>query len=334
MTIGHKPLYTSLAPMLLRKSNRAVAVGSNWLRHRIGGQFRLHESVVVLAPPRSGSTWLTEVVGSWPGFGVINEPLHPVFVAPRRFGLQSRNYLPPAAADDLVRYLRAAFTGDVVQPFAVSFNNPIEPWTVKRWISKVVHGNGLIGWCAERLPEPQYVGLLRHPCAVIASQRRKNMISTDTFHAARLQFASLWPEFATVLHTARSEVARYAACWCMDIFALMNCRKPPRFRLVCYEDLVSNADVSFARLAEWIGADAAVVDPREFAPSASAQEVPLEGSAQLGKWKEGLTLREVDEVFGFLDAFRLDFYRKDSVQPDHRALRTMMRKPGYAAEIR
>jgi hypothetical protein len=276
---------------------------------------------VIFAPPRSGSTWLTEVIGSWPGFGVVNEPLHPALVAPRHLGLQSRNYVPPAgAADDLERYLRAAFTGDVIRPFALVFSNPVEPWSVRRWISKVVHGNGLIGWCAERLPEPQYVGLLRHPCAVIASQRRKHMISSDTFHAARLQFAGLWPEFGTILDTARSEISRYAACWCMDVFALMNCQKPPRFQLVCYEDLVSNGEVLFARLADWMGASAALVGPRHHAPSASAEEPPLGGSAQLGKWKGRLTSREVDEIFVFLDAFGLAFYAKDSLEPDHRAL--------------
>lgn len=309
--------------MLSRKSRRAAAIGSNWLRHRIGREFSLRESVVILAPPRSGSTWVTEVIGSWPGFGVVNEPLHPQFVAPRFLRLESRTYLSPtSAADDLESYLRAAITGDVVRPFAVGFSSPMEPWRVNRWISKVVHGAGLTGWLAEHLPEPQYVGLLRHPCAVIASQRQKKMVTPEVFQSARLQFASLWPELGTTLASVRTEISRYAACWCMDTFALTKCQQPPRFRLLCYEDLVSNGDTAFARLADWIGvSNSALGAPGLSTPSASTQEPMLGSAAQLGKWQDRLTRAEVKEVVSLLDAFGLSFYRGDSLEPDHRAIR-------------
>lgn len=268
---------------------------------------------------------MTEVIGSWPGFGVVNEPLHPQFVAPRALRLESRTYLSPTStADDLEDYLRAAMTGDVVRPFAVGFSNPMEPWKVNRWISKVVHGAGLTGWLAEHLPEPQYVGLLRHPCAVVASQRQKKMISTDVFHGARLQFGKLWPELAPALASVTTEISRYAACWCMDTFALTTCKKPPRFRLVCYEDLVSNGDAAFASLADWIGVSVSAVDASGLSlPSASTNEPHVGGAAQLGKWQERLTPAEVDEVFSLLDAFGLSVYRKDSLEPDHGATRTL-----------
>jgi len=313
--------------MLSRKSRRAAAIGSNWVRHRLGSEFSLHESVVVLASPRSGSTWVTEVIGSCPGFGVVNEPLHPQFVAPRSLRLQSRTYLSPtSAAVDLESYLRAAFTGDVVRPFAVGFSDPMEPWRVNRWISKVVHGAGLTGWLAEHLPEPQYVGLLRHPCAVVASQRQKKMITPDGFQSARLQFASLWPELATTLAAVKTEISLYAACWCMDAFALTNCQQPPRFRLVCYEDLVSSADTAFASLADWVGASSpAVGAPGLSTPSASTQEPMLGSTAQLGKWQDLLTRAEVNEVVSLADAFGLSFYRGDSLEPDHRAIRAASR---------
>jgi hypothetical protein len=42
--------------------------------------------------------------------------------------------------------------------------------------------------------------------------------------------------------------------------------------------------------------------------------------AQLEKWKGRLTLREVEEIFDVIDAFGLDFHRKDSLRPDQRAL--------------
>jgi hypothetical protein len=310
--------------MLSRKSRRAAAIGSNWLRHRVGREFSLHESVVILAPPRSGSTWVTEVIGSWPGFGVVNEPLHPQFAAPRALRLESRTYLSPTStADDLEDYLRAAMTGDVVRPFAVGFSNPMEPWKVDRWISKVVHGAGLTGWLGEHLPEPQYVGLLRHPCAVVASQRHKKMVSPDAFHGARLQFAKLWPELAPALASVTTEVSRYAACWCMDTLALTNGKKPPRFRLVCYEDLVSDGDAAFANLADWIGVSRSAVDASGLSlPSASTDDPHVGGTAQLGKWQERLTRAEVDEIFSLLDAFGLSVYRKGSLEPDHRAART------------
>jgi hypothetical protein len=241
---------------------------------------------------------------------------------------------PTSAAVDLESYLRAAITGDVVRPFAVGFSNPMEPWRVNRWISKVVHGCGLTGWLAEYLPEPQYVGLLRHPCAVVASQRQKKMISSDVFHSARLQFARLWPELATVFDSVRTEISRYAACWCMDMFALTNCQKPPRFRLVCYEDLVSNGDAAFASLADWIGVPiSAVGAPELSAPSASTKEPVLGSTAQLGKWQDRLTRGEVNEVFSLLDAFGLSFYRKDSLEPDHRAIRTLTRQACHEREI-
>ena len=278
---------------------------------------------MVLGTPRSGSTWLTEVIGNWPGFGAVNEPLHPKFVAPRSLHLRSRTFL--SAADDapaLEQYLRTAMIGDVVRPFALAFGDPSEPWRVDRWVSKVVHGSGLTGWIAKHLPEPWYIGLLRHPCAVIASQRQMNMISSKLFEDARGQFVQVWPELATALDSIDSEVARYAACWCMDTFALTSCDKPPRFRLVCYEDLVAESDAAFASLADWIGASTLDGGMRGVScPSASTKDPVLDGAAQLGKWQDRLSPNEIDDVFSVVDAFGLDFYRRDSLEPVHEAIR-------------
>src|SRR4051812_7641543 len=66
------------------------------LRARLAGKCSVPDAVVVASSPRSGSTWLGQILSAIPGSAILFEPMHLKYVPEAvEAGFSWRTYVPP-----------------------------------------------------------------------------------------------------------------------------------------------------------------------------------------------------------------------------------------------
>ena len=188
------------------------------------------DPIVVLGAPRSGTTYLRNILDSHPDVSISNEVrllewLHRALAATQ----DDRALL--ADRDDFVAFLHAELPALVRRYYAA--RAPAARW----WGDKNPHyaeHEGTLRTLASVFPRSRFVHIVRDPRAVVASLLKK-----------RHEDGRPWtkPEEAHVLVGTHLEVAaRFGATM-----------PPDRYRLLRYEDLVEDDEAAARGLFAWLG---------------------------------------------------------------------------------
>jgi hypothetical protein len=128
-------------------------------------------NIFIFSMPRSGSTWLMELIWSQPGFKPCNEPLNIRDLLVRQYlGITSWEELySQDATDKLAAYFQGWIDGRLrfknPKPFARHYR-----FVTRRIVFKVIHGcEDRINWLKQNF-NGRVVYLLRHPLAVSISR--------------------------------------------------------------------------------------------------------------------------------------------------------------------
>lgn len=312
--------HSSLARRVQRRINP-------WLlrltTHRSAG---IEQTLVVAGSPRSGTTWLAELVSALPGAAVLFEPLQSNEVPEaRQCGFHRGTCLVPGQVDDAKQqYLERALRGEVRNAWTVS---RISLWEAARhrfWIVKFVHANLLLGWLCERFPVRPPALIIRHPCSVVASQLK--MWQAHCWREEELQeVLALRPEFRPLVEGLQTPAQRLAALWCIEQSGPLSLPRPWPFRLVCYERLVrGGADELERLLTGWeLPLTAAAVERLGVASTTTQRDSHLlRRGDPLAAWRKKLNRSQIAEILEVVAAFGLDFYSEE-LEPDYERLEGM-----------
>ncbi len=125
--------------------------------------------VVLASSPRSGSTWVFELLNQNREFRAIFEPFHPSRVPMLRAASYREYRRRDERCPELEAIFARLFAGELSNRWMDRFNRR---WVSARRLVKTVRSNLVLPWLAERFPSMPLVLLLRHPCAVAASRKR------------------------------------------------------------------------------------------------------------------------------------------------------------------
>jgi hypothetical protein len=125
-------------------------------------------TTVLLGSPRSGTTWLGEVLDRHHDHRMMFEPLRPG-MTPTLDVLKVSPTLDPSdpADGDRVEAFARLLNGQLRDPWMDHLNRSIRP---RRRLIKDVRANGLTPWLVQRFPSVPVVVLVRHPVPVVASR--------------------------------------------------------------------------------------------------------------------------------------------------------------------
>jgi hypothetical protein len=267
--------------------------------------------------PRSGTTWVAERVAV-AGLRLIFEPFHPDQVAASRV-LQHRQYLRPSDTDSRFSQLAERIVhGRLRSSWADRYNRQVLP---ARRLIKEVRANLLLGWLHARFPWMPIALVLRHPGAVVASQRA---VDWD-FHADPAHLLDQEPlvedylaPFAPLLEGARSPVDQGVAVWCVENYVPLNQFRRGEIHIVCYEHLLVRPEEELRRLASFFGLPfssamlAGVGRPSGVTAKGSAI---VSGGDVLRAWRERLDGPARAGIVRYLEAFGLDRLYGDDPMP-------------------
>lgn len=251
--------------------------------------YDIENSVALVSTGRGGSTWLAELVMSLPNRVMIWEPLHlgnnP---AVARLGVGWNTYLPhDAEAPELETYLRRLLTGrelstQTLTSLSFDLKALLRP---EGFVVKFVQVHPMLPWFERRFPTVPIVGLVRHPCAVVASQLKHGptwrTLTKDTLDVDPAMLAD-FPHIAQVFERIETTSEALAFEWGVRTFFLLRAERP---LVVAYEALVADPPAEAERIFAYLGEalpPSAVAQARR--PSATTNE-----STEYEGWRDRLT---------------------------------------------
>ncbi|OED47338.1 hypothetical protein [Leisingera sp. S232] len=289
--------------------------------------FCAEDAVLLSCDPRSGSTWLSEVLCAAEPSAVIWEPFH-LEHAPRvrAFGFAWRQIIPPDAdwpeAETLVR---AILAGRHINSWTGWASPAADFLRARQLLVKCCRANGFLPWMLRRIAFRRApIHFLRHPFAIAASQLRMGNFSTGGMDAdlARGRYAGAGTDTARYIRSLTSDEERIVAMWCrVQQPALEDPLTQAQAVRMHYETLIAEPAQEIGRLfAAWDRPVPAGV----LAHTGKASRMTMDASqlgnpaAQAGKWQQAFSDRQVSRMSRVLRHFGVTVY-DESILPKETA---------------
>jgi hypothetical protein len=303
----------SIRRLRARLANRSMAAGlAKRVRQRVRGQLFIDRadpgaSYLLAGSPRSGTTWVAEMVAARQNMRLVFEPFHPSEVRGSS-AFEHRQYLRPS--DDDPRYLdqaRRAVSGQLRSSWTDRFNRAVLP---RRRLIKEVRANLMLGWLHAHFPGIPIVLVIRHPGGVLASQRTIDWdfnADTERLLAQPALVDDFLGPFDHLLREASTGLRQNVAVWAVENYVPLQQFRRGEIHLVCYEHLLSRPEEEYRRLLSFYGLPFhPEVLARASRPSGvtSRKSAVVSGGDALRSWQDEVseadrrTIAELIEPFG------------------------------------
>jgi len=138
-------------------------------------EFDIKNTIMIAGAPRSGTTWLMEILCDIPGYTSLFEPLNPYCFPPvKEAGFKLRTYNPSGYKNEkMYKYMFEILTGKITSLYPwyrFNISNLLNRIHSKKLLVKFVRANRLLPWISEKFDLRLILYIMRHPYAVISSQ--------------------------------------------------------------------------------------------------------------------------------------------------------------------
>ncbi|MGQ0669029.1 MAG: sulfotransferase [Actinomycetota bacterium] len=278
---------------------------------------RVSDTVFLAGHGRSGTTWIAEVVNHDGAYRSIHEPFHPGRLDATG-GFRPRLYLRPEERDPTyLRPAEAVLSGRVRSLWGDKFNRAVLP---RKRLIKEVRANLLLPWMHRQFPEMPIVFVLRHPCAVMSSQR-KLAGSWEVDLARFLDQPALVEDylepFVDEIARAESEFERRVFVWCIDNYVPLRHFRPGDIHVTFYERCCVDPRAELGRLFALLGkpfGEDVLAHLRDPSATSRTDSAIVTGEDLVNSWRRHVSDEELRRTVEILELFGLDrIYGEDSM---------------------
>jgi hypothetical protein len=281
-------------------------------------RLQLKDIFIITSSPRSGSTWLGNILGEMPESMILFEPLHLVHVPEaKKAGFDWRTYKEKELDwEEGKRFFHKIFSGRCMNPWTTRETTFKKALIAQRVIIKFVRANRLLPWITYHFQLPAPIFLLRHPCAVIASQLKSNDWNSIAKPSIPV-FIEEYPELKELFIKSNSVEENLALTWCLDQFPAFMHPKPFPWQVITYEELALSTHVVVDRInKKW---DTKIkLNAESFKQKSSVTYGT--GISGVSGWLEQLSLAQKLRIMRIVHGFGFTFYTPYSPLPDMRIL--------------
>lgn len=315
--------FRSLAPSGLRRRVKLLAKALSGLQLPTRG-----DNVFLFSTPRSGSTWLAEMILSQPSFRDCDQPfdIRNDYVR-EKLGISTWDALYDRGSDRLLLpYLQAICDGRLRGLTTLGNRRRL---ISRRLAFKIQNGwQERIGWMQERLGG-KVVILLRHPIAVTLSRQQFPRLDAFLHSAYGQRFDADLLAMARRIAETGSHLEKGILHWCFET-ALPLQKIEADWIIVTYEELVSDPEPVIERLADGLNLPEpqAIMNklstPSRTTSKSSADTRKMvvgdDRKRLISKWRDRVSEAEERLAFEIVEAFGIDAYRFGRDMPDERYL--------------
>lgn len=283
-------------------------------------EFVPEEQILIFSYPRSGSTWVAELINKVPRTVILWEPLHlrnvPEF---RELGFGWRQYIPENAAwDEALETFNSLFKGAYLNHWLSNVAFPLEFYSADRMIVKFVRANGLLPWLTMNFDfEKDPIYLLRHPFAVAASQMKEGSwdYKFEEYEIPKMPFDEIFRAHASFLSTLKTKPEEIVATWCINNkIVLESERHNSGWVTLYYESLLLKPEEELIKLFDRLDME---LPPGIFERLSKASYTTGEATfqkgikPQLAKWRTSFDKEDITRMQRVLDYFGIEVYSKN-----------------------
>lgn len=218
------------------------------------------DCVVLLGSPRSGTTWLAEVIDRHHDHRLIFEPFRPGEV-PELAGFADGQYLRPDERDPrFLEPVRDLLRGRIRNSWADHLN---KVRVAERRVIKEIRGNLLAPWVVTQFPSVPVVLLIRHPLAVAVSRRQLGWKEHLDTHLRQSDLVEgHLGEVVEHLRDLDDPWRRTIAQWAIENIVPLRMTTPDTLCVVSYEQLILDPEPAVAHVLAAVGqsVDASVTE--------------------------------------------------------------------------
>lgn len=286
------------------------------------------KNAFIFSMPRSGSTWLQELIWTQPGFKYVNEPLNLKGPWLRgKSGIDGFSELyNRGARDKTINYLKGFCDGKhhFLDP------NPLRkfyrPFT-SRLVFKIIHGaeyfiNDIADACNGKV-----IFLIRHPFAVSLSRRVLPRIDVLCSDMVLQDFSEEQAARAKEIHLKGSYLEKGVLSWAIQNKIALKHRRDD-WLVITYEQLTVDPARIVARMVRELELPLPErIDDRLRVPSAVKKQSEkktvelmkdqsIDRTVLIERWRDKITPEEAEQLFEIIKLFELDIYSLESSYPD------------------
>lgn len=290
----------------------SMKIDVNAIKDRLAGRFEEKDVYMLTSSPRSGSTLLAQVLNVIPDSCVLFEPLQLNHVPEARAaGFSWRMFVAPDEEwPEGEAFLKQVFEGRVINAWTAREMAGNDANKAKRMIVKCVRANRLLPWICRRFEIPAPILLIRHPCAVIASQKNYNRVWKNADRPDYPEYLDQYPVFQALLSEAEGDEEFLAALWALDQLPPLLHQMPRPWLIVTYEELFLRPEMTLARIFDNWGFDIDMGEALSRMKKPSSV-VGKSGISGVNGWKQRLTGEQVSRILQTVNAFGLTFYTEN-----------------------
>lgn len=275
----------------------------------------ISETLVVSGSTRSGSTWLAEIISASPDCAQIFEPISPTHVKEaRRIGFGYDTYIKKGVNwPEAEKFMGRILEGKIITPWTTSQIPISKIPKIRNIIVKFVRANLMLDWLIERFPIRPPAVIVRHPCAIVASQQKKGWVPTLE-SLLKNDFFLDYPGLKQDIMTLNRPEEVLAIRWCMRYYLPLKVLDKSRFVLVIYEDLVRQGVEEIRRLYDrWNIAltEQSINSIARPSKTAVSDSQIFQGKDPLAGWRSKLTQEEIRNIINVTRIFSLDLYSEE-----------------------
>ncbi|MCG2590799.1 sulfotransferase domain-containing protein [Rhodohalobacter sulfatireducens] len=302
------------------------------LRKFTSFHFPGNNNIILFSTPRSGSTWLLEMIAAQPRIKTVREPLNVrLNHICEMLGLDSWDEIyDEKKYPDIVQYLKKFSKNLEVHPHFKREKPLTETWhpITNRLLYKLLHGlENRIADLKEEL-QAKAIILIRHPIPVTLSRTVYPRLHAYHQSGIAKHFKDEELTFAQNIITNGTDFEKGIVSWCFQNKVFLSQRNEGL--LITYEELVMNRMCVIPKITDYL--DIPETDKmlsRSFKASGSTgksteSRIQLLEKVEKGeenyrklieKWKMNTSPDMIERVQEILDAFHITAYRADDIMP-------------------
>ena len=294
------------------------------------------KTIFVSGAPRSGTSWLGEMLAQPFGSILLWEPFHLKHQPElKKLGFEWRTNITKKSEDRLKRkVLEDLIKGKRLNHHTLKDVDAKSLLKRKRYVIKSVRSNWFLGLLANEYQMRIPICIVRHPCAVVSSQmhrRTKHQTVTEQksienwsngLPAVGQTFLSFYPQFEHILKNLNTWEEILATRWCMDNIELITTNKSLPYIVVSYEHFVTSGENTLKSLYNYLEIEWKKSYKKGLGTLSSTVvegSNVAEGSNPLVGWKQKLSPQQTSNILNIVRKFGCSFYGKN-VEPDYKNL--------------
>jgi len=292
----------------------------------INKKVNIDDTIAIFGSPRSGTTWLMEILVMMEDYRTVFEPFqYKWFPAVSSLKINPRPFVNENESNEpLKEYLKQIFTGQICSndpKYRVDLNTIKNRINSKKIIVKFVRANRLITWIKNNFDLKEIILIIRNPYSTIMSQintgrtgyslpnvRTRGWIPIIDDILIQAELIRVEPEILSKLRKVKSNIELLSVIWCLDQYIPLKSSIKNDIEILYYEDMFRNINKITSDLITKLGYKGSKYDNSSLnIQSMTTINTLYQTEYQLNKWKDFFTEKQKMEIKKVLETFHISF---------------------------